>query len=153
MCICETAFEVSILAAVCLLYNGLNIFVLLQSETRGVAEYVLFAYLGGSAVIALVLLLGAMSGNKKMVDTFVCFAKVRLVLYCVLAGFLAYEIFGSKNGSKSAKGRGFVHQGIFIPYLLARLPAMMAKDKEKPVFKGFVIYRVQVFSDKLGPPS
>uniref|UniRef100_A0A6M2CUM2 Uncharacterized protein n=1 Tax=Rhipicephalus microplus TaxID=6941 RepID=A0A6M2CUM2_RHIMP len=120
---------------------------------RGVAEYVLFAYLGGSAAIALVLLLGAMSGNKKMVDIFVCFAKVRLVLYCVLAGFLAYEIFGSKNGSKSAKGRGFVHQGIFIPYLLARLPVMMAKDKEKPVFKGFVIYRVQVFSDKLGPPS
>uniref|UniRef100_A0A6M2CY81 Uncharacterized protein n=1 Tax=Rhipicephalus microplus TaxID=6941 RepID=A0A6M2CY81_RHIMP len=108
---------------------------------RGVAEYVLFAYLGGSAAIALVLLLGAMSGNKKMVDIFVCFAKVRLVLYCVLAGFLAYEIFGSKNGSKSAK------------YLLARLPVMMAKDKEKPVFKGFVIYRVQVFSDKLGPPS
>ncbi|KAL3249096.1 hypothetical protein MRX96_056178 [Rhipicephalus microplus] len=131
MCICETAFEVSILAAVCLVSTLIPYF------TRGVAEYVLFAYLGGSAVIALVLLLGAMSGNKKMVDTFVCFAK----------------IFGSKNGSKSAKGRGFVHQGIFIPYLLARLPAMMAKDKEKPVFKGFVIYRVQVFSDKLGPPS
>ncbi|KAL1421563.1 hypothetical protein MTO96_023001, partial [Rhipicephalus appendiculatus] len=83
------------------------------------ADYIVLVYAGASGAVAVMLLLGTMSGNKGLVDLFLCFAKIRLLLYCLLAGFLAYEIFTHKD----SKGKGFVQAAMIIPYLLARLPA------------------------------
>ncbi|XP_075728936.1 uncharacterized protein LOC142771341 isoform X2 [Rhipicephalus microplus] len=147
MCMCETTFEVCALACFCLLYHGLSVFVLLTKETKTTSDYVTLVYYGASAAIALVLLLGAMMGNKGMVDFFVLCAKIRLLLYCLLAGFLVFTIYSSKG----SKGHGIVHPLMIIPYVLAWLPAKMAKSEQVVDVQAFVIYRVQVFSDnKLG---
>ncbi|KAL1421561.1 hypothetical protein MTO96_023000 [Rhipicephalus appendiculatus] len=149
MCICQTAFEVTMLAAWCLAYHALTIAsILLTKSSYETPDYIMLVYAGASGAIALMLLLGTMTSNKGLVDLFLCFAKIRLLLYCLLAAFLAYEIITHKDSK----------------YLLARLPATKATAMELfgidlgpvyyliPVVLGiladaFVIYRVQVFSE------
>ncbi|KAL1421565.1 hypothetical protein MTO96_023002 [Rhipicephalus appendiculatus] len=161
MCMCETAFEVTMLGAFCLVYHGLTVAsILLTKDSYELDDYIMLVYAGGSAAIALLLLLGARSGNKRYVELFLRFAKIRLLLYCILAGFLALRLIFHGNSS----GGGFIHPVMILPHLVARFLAKKATTMELfgidlnsttyliPVVIGiladaFVIYRVQLFCD------
>ncbi|XP_075526381.1 uncharacterized protein LOC142558105 [Dermacentor variabilis] len=165
MCICETAFEVTMLASFCLLVNGLQ---LLFFITVGLddAETITGAIVSGAFVAhASILLVGVMTGNKKLVDTFVFLAKIRVLLYCLMLFYVSFLVF--KGGSDNKRAHKII--GTYgLNIILTKLAEKTEKEKFKQVLAEdtstwmmgkliidimidvFVIYRIGIFSDRMG---
>ncbi|XP_070396721.1 uncharacterized protein [Dermacentor albipictus] len=121
MCLCETAFTVTLLAAFCVLVHGLNL--LVEVETNGLdnAGTITVAILAAvSAIIALILLVGAMTGNKTLVDTFLCLAKIRVLFLIVALFYVSFLYF--KRGSDAKGARKFIGTYVF-DIILTKLAA------------------------------
>ncbi|XP_077560571.1 uncharacterized protein LOC144175363 [Haemaphysalis longicornis] len=87
MCFCETPFEVSLLAAVCLLWNGFKVYDVYTVYERHGGFFVLvlnIAFYGYSIIVATMLLLGAISGSKSLLGYFDIGAKIKVVLLIIL---------------------------------------------------------------------
>ncbi|KAL1421566.1 hypothetical protein MTO96_023003 [Rhipicephalus appendiculatus] len=151
MCICETAFEVTMLAVWCIAYHGITIAgILVVKHTYETADYVMLVYAG------------AHLGSSLCCCCWVPSAATRdwWASSCVSRRYIIRH--------DNSKDKSLVHSAMIIPYLLSQLPATKATTMDLfginfegaiymiPVVLGiladaFVIYRVQVFNDtKLG---
>ncbi|XP_077496411.1 uncharacterized protein LOC144107284 isoform X3 [Amblyomma americanum] len=163
MCICETPFEVVCLSLSCLGTNGLQCLVYLTHELN-VVTLVLAVFHGLSAIASLILFLGVTNGNRGQVETFILLAKVRVLLLALEIGLIVF-LFSS---STTRIDRGPM---LIEAYVLRFYRAMVRGQKAGknspdtgrketviaiPILHlvhllvdCFVIWRIQVFSDKM----
>ncbi|XP_070396715.1 uncharacterized protein [Dermacentor albipictus] len=166
MCLCDTAFSVTVLAVVCLLVHLGNFMVEWQMglDNAGTITSAILAVV--SVIIALILLVGAVSGNKKLVDTFLCLAKIRVLLLIVALFYVSFLYFKFGSDAKGArKSIGTYVFDIILTKLAAKadegqikawlnenkLGARMGQLIVQIITDAFVIYRISIFSDTMGP--
>ncbi|XP_049512968.1 uncharacterized protein LOC119430927 [Dermacentor silvarum] len=126
MCLCETSFEVTVLALVCLANNVIDFFLGLErlNQLRSIPLIVIIhlGSLAASAVLSVVLLMGAMR------------------VYSIIA-INALRFLQGRLGERSTIGERRVE------IIKAQLVRIMTLTTVIIVFDSFVIYRIQVFSD------
>ncbi|XP_070376904.1 uncharacterized protein [Dermacentor albipictus] len=165
MCICETAFEVTMLASFCMLQNGLHLLYLITREMDAVTKMTGIVVFGVFVATALILLVGVMTGNKTLVDTFVFLAKVRVLFFCLALFFVSFLVF---KGDSDSRGAHTIIGTYGFDILLTKLAEKSHNEQFKLVLEAngstlllgdiiiqiaidvFVIYRIGVFSDRMG---
>ncbi|XP_054924979.1 uncharacterized protein [Dermacentor andersoni] len=106
-----------------------------------------------------------MTGNKTLVDTFVFLAKIRVLLHCLGLFYVSFLVF--KRDSDTKGGHKIIGTHIF-DIILTKLAEKARNEKFKLVvvenqtswlmpklitaiiIDAFVIYRISVFSDRMG---
>ncbi|XP_077496513.1 uncharacterized protein LOC144107397 [Amblyomma americanum] len=166
MCMCETAFEITMLALFCLVIESAQCVAIISiaNETSYDATNMMsITFFGLSAAFALFLLLGATMKNKGFIDSFILGAKIRVVVEAVLVGFAIYKYQKGKGKKGALRTPSLVGNvaTLLIRYL-ASSKKMAAKGDDSLAAKAelaiplgwilglfadcFVIWRIQVFA-------
>ncbi|XP_070396730.1 uncharacterized protein [Dermacentor albipictus] len=135
MCICETAFEVTMLASFCMLQNGLHLLYLITREMDAVTKMTGIVVFGVFVATALILLVGVMTVFKGDSDSRGAHT---------IIGTYGFDIILTKLAEKSHNEQFklvLVENGSTL--LLGDIIIQIAIDV-------FVIYRIGVFSDRMG---
>lgn len=169
---CETPFEITLLALFCLAVEGLMCFLFVDALiTDGFNAVVVFAaaFYGASALFALFLLLGVTMKNKNFIQYFIVGTKIRIGFEALMLGAIAFMEFGP--GSKQGGHRKEKIVGNIVSLIL-RAVARAKDDPDKqrtglrtgresyfvPGLVGiladcFVLWRIQVFADSMTAPQ
>ncbi|XP_077497487.1 uncharacterized protein LOC144108081 [Amblyomma americanum] len=89
MCMCETVTEIAMLAISCYAWNTISLLVVLK---MGLNTFTILGgvFFGASAVASLILLQGSRSRNKGLVEKFILFGKLRVLVLAIVAVLSAF---------------------------------------------------------------
>ncbi|XP_077499665.1 uncharacterized protein LOC144110541 [Amblyomma americanum] len=105
MCMCETALQINILGACCLIQQVLNVFagVMIIQALGYDARIVIGVCLGGaSCALALLLLVAVNTNNKDLMGHFLLGAKIRILAFVLLLSYDLVLISQDKGGKARA---------------------------------------------------